>query len=568
MRLLPDDRRDGRMPYVWLVYLGLYIGYPFVVGTTPWEWAAQAAGLAAFLPLYFAGYWLEGGRRLPVIAGLTVLGVALTWLNPGAPVFFVYATSFVGGARTGRAAIAWIVGITMVGLAASLTAGQWALFAAGFAGVFGPIIGFVNVNAAEARRREAALRMAHDEIARLAALAERDRIAADLHDLLGHTLSVIVLKADLAARLIDRDPARAAVEVAEVSRVSREALAEVRQAVQGFQTASVLDELSRAVSVLTTAGVTVGCDREAIARVVGEGVSHQAERALALILREAVTNVVRHARARHFEVTVTREGERIRLVVQDDGIGGALMDGNGLASMRRRAASVGVAGTARNVRRAAGRGGARVRDAGGGARMIRVVIAEDQAMVLGALAALLETEDGIAVVGRAATGVAALDLVRELAPDVLVTDIEMPGTSGLDVAAEISRTSRATRVVILTTFARPGYLRRALDAGASGYLLKDAPSAQLAEAIRRVHAGGRVIDPALAADAWSEADPLTDRERQVLRLAADGLTSSDIAATLQLSEGTVRNYLSEAISKMGARNRVEAANLARARGWL
>lgn len=200
--------------------------------------------------------------------------------------------------------------------------------------------------------------------------------------------------------------------------------------------------------------------------------------------------------------------------------------------------------------------------------MIRVVIAEDQAMVLGALAALLETEPGIEVVGRASTGDAALALVRELAPDVLVTDIEMPGRSGLDIATDIARTARGTRVVILTTFARPGYLRRALDAGASAYLLKDEPSAELAEAIRRVHAGGRVIDPALAADAWTDADPLTDRERQVLRLAGEGLSSSDIAATLQLSEGTVRNYLSEAISKLGAKNRVEAANLARAKGWL
>ena len=200
--------------------------------------------------------------------------------------------------------------------------------------------------------------------------------------------------------------------------------------------------------------------------------------------------------------------------------------------------------------------------------MIRIVLAEDQAMVLGALAALLETEPDMEVVGRAATGEQALALVREHQPDVLVTDIEMPGATGLDVAATIRRDWPRTRVVILTTFARPGYLRRALDAGASAYLLKDAPSDQLADAIRRVHAGARVIDPALAADAWSEADPLTDRERQVLRLAGDGLTSSDIAAMLQLSEGTVRNYLSEAISKIGARNRIEAANLARARGWL
>jgi two-component system, NarL family, response regulator DesR len=200
--------------------------------------------------------------------------------------------------------------------------------------------------------------------------------------------------------------------------------------------------------------------------------------------------------------------------------------------------------------------------------MIRVVIAEDQGMVLGALAALLDIESDISVIGRAANGQIALELVRSLKPDVLVADIEMPALTGLDLAQAVRRDGARTRVVILTTFARPGYLRRALDAGASAYLLKDAPSHQLADAIRRVHSGTRVIDPALAADAWSEADPLTDRERQVLRLAAEGLSSADIAATLSLSEGTVRNYLSEAISKLGAQNRVEAANLARAKGWL
>jgi two-component system response regulator DesR len=144
----------------------------------------------------------------------------------------------------------------------------------------------------------------------------------------------------------------------------------------------------------------------------------------------------------------------------------------------------------------------------------------------------------------------------------------MPDLSGLDVAAEVRRQGYATRVIILTTFARPGYLRRALDAGAAGYLLKDAPSADLADAIRRVMAGGRAIDPSLAAGAWSDPDPLTDRERQVLRLADDGLTGEAIARRLRLSEGTVRNYLSEAIGKLGAANRVEAARVARQKGWL
>jgi two-component system response regulator DesR len=200
--------------------------------------------------------------------------------------------------------------------------------------------------------------------------------------------------------------------------------------------------------------------------------------------------------------------------------------------------------------------------------MIRVVIAEDQSMILGALAALLDIEQDLEVVGQAATGPEAVALVTRLRPDILLTDIEMPGLTGLDVAAELRAQGSTARVIILTTFARSGYLRRALDVGASGYLLKDAPSAQLAEAIRRVAAGGRAIDPTLAAEAWTEPDPLTDRERQVLRLADEGLSGELIARQLKLSEGTVRNYLSEAIGKLGAANRVEAARIARQRGWL
>lgn len=200
--------------------------------------------------------------------------------------------------------------------------------------------------------------------------------------------------------------------------------------------------------------------------------------------------------------------------------------------------------------------------------MIRVVIAEDQSMVLGALAALLEIESDIQVVGRAQNGREALDEVERQRPDVLLTDIEMPEMTGLELAGEIAKRKLPTRVVILTTFARAGYLRRALDAGAAGYLLKDSPAEELANAVRQVHAGGRAIDPELAREAWTERDPLSDRERQVLRLAADGASGAAIAAKLFLSEGTVRNYLSDAISKLGAANRVEAARMAREKGWL
>ena len=200
--------------------------------------------------------------------------------------------------------------------------------------------------------------------------------------------------------------------------------------------------------------------------------------------------------------------------------------------------------------------------------MIRVLIAEDQGLVLGALAALLELEGDIEVVAQCLNGQVALAKTLELKPDVVLTDIEMPHMTGLELAAEIKKTTLKSRVVIVTTFARSGFLRRALEVGASGYLLKDTPASQLAEAVRRVHAGGRAIDPNLAAEAWSEPDPLTDRERQVLRLAADGRSSGAIAGELNLSEGTVRNYLSEAISKLGADNRIEAARIAREKGWL
>jgi two-component system response regulator DesR len=202
-------------------------------------------------------------------------------------------------------------------------------------------------------------------------------------------------------------------------------------------------------------------------------------------------------------------------------------------------------------------------------RKIQVAIAEDQGMVLGALAALLETEPDIAVCARAANGRLALSAVSSHNPDVLITDIEMPEMTGLTLAAEVRERYPQTRVIILTTFARPGYLRRALDAGAKGYLLKDRPAAELADAVRRVHQGLRVIDPELAADAWeSGPDPLTERERQILWRAGEGKASHEIAAELHLSEGTVRNYLSEAISKLGAANRVDAARIARAKGWL
>jgi two-component system response regulator DesR len=197
------------------------------------------------------------------------------------------------------------------------------------------------------------------------------------------------------------------------------------------------------------------------------------------------------------------------------------------------------------------------------------MIAEDQTMVRQALVALLELEPDIEVVAQAATGDEALAMAGKHQPDVAVLDIEMPGPSGIEVASQLRRTGFGGKVVIVTTFDRPGYLRAAMAAGASGFLLKDAPAADLAAAIRQVVAGQRVVDPSLAAAALAQGEsPLTDRETEVLAASAGHDAIADIAARLHLSNGTVRNHLSAAIQKLGARNRAEAVEMAQQKGWL
>ena len=200
---------------------------------------------------------------------------------------------------------------------------------------------------------------------------------------------------------------------------------------------------------------------------------------------------------------------------------------------------------------------------------VRVLLAEDQAMVRGALSALLSLEGDIQIVAEASRGDEVLPAALDTLPDVALLDIEMPGGDGLEAAAVLHERLPSCLVVILTTFGRAGYLRRAMESGAVGFLLKDAPASELAKAIHRAMNGERVVDPALAVAALSEGDsPLTERERELLAASANGATIEDIAAKLYLSEGTVRNYLSTAIKKMGMRNRVEAARLAERKGWL
>lgn len=200
--------------------------------------------------------------------------------------------------------------------------------------------------------------------------------------------------------------------------------------------------------------------------------------------------------------------------------------------------------------------------------MIRILIAEDQRMLRGALASLLDLEDDFEVIGEAGNGEEALKLITSLEPDLTLMDIEMPVMSGLDVAERLQQQGDPCRIIILTTFARPGFLERAVQAGVQGYLLKDEPSDRLAQAIRSVMGGGREVSPELIFGASKGVNPLTEREREMLKLAATGMNANQIAASLHLSYGTVRNYLSEAFNKLEAKNRVEAIRIAQEKGWL
>ncbi len=198
---------------------------------------------------------------------------------------------------------------------------------------------------------------------------------------------------------------------------------------------------------------------------------------------------------------------------------------------------------------------------------MKILLAEDQSMVRGALAALLGMEEGFEIT-QAEDGDRAWLLMKQQSFDILLTDIEMPGRSGLELAQWVLNQKLPTKTIIITTFGRAGYIRRAIDMGVSGFLLKDAPSEQLIEAIYKIMDGKRVIDGELAMMALGETDPLNDKERRALRLAAEGKTTAEISNTLHLSEGTVRNYLSEAIAKLNAANRVDAARIARQKGWI
>ncbi|MEM8932510.1 MAG: sensor histidine kinase [Acidobacteriota bacterium] len=344
-RLIPVETGQGWTPYLWLVYLGFFVWWGIERSSSPW---AMVATVVVFLAIYFDGFRNGGGRRLLWnIALIEAIAIAWTPFNPGAMTFFIYGAGFcgaVGPPRFGVRVLAAIVAvIAITGVVFGL---PWVWF--GITTVFTLMVGAVNIYFADSARKNADLRRSRDEVERLAAMAERERIARDLHDLLGHTLSVITLKAELARKLAERGDVdmlgRIVEETADVERISRDALRQVREAVAGFRDVGLAGELARARFACDARGITFeveiddGESEITIARALGP----RREAALALVLREAVTNVVRHSRASRCVVGLGLDGDTVCLRVVDDGRGGTpSADGSGLAGMRERLVELG-----------------------------------------------------------------------------------------------------------------------------------------------------------------------------------------------------------------------------------
>jgi two-component system, NarL family, sensor histidine kinase DesK len=337
MRLLPPDKDLGWTPYVWLIWLGIFFLQP-IQDRAGWkEWLATGLGVSAFLALYFATYWVRDDRRLWslwIIAAMAALGVGFGPSNVGGVVFIVYAATLVPFAADSWLAAKVIVALVAVAAleAVLLHLGAWFLAV----GTVLPVaLGSVNIHFAQRNRANRQLRMAQDEIEHLARVAERERIARDLHDVLGHTLSVVILKSELASKLMAHDPERAGNEIRDVEQIAREALAEVRNAIGGYRAGGLEEELARAAATLKTAGVACDCQS------VHMSLAPSQETVLALAVREAVTNVVRHAHAKQCRLRLEPVDGNCLLEIQDDGRGGSQSEGNGVRGMRERVEALG-----------------------------------------------------------------------------------------------------------------------------------------------------------------------------------------------------------------------------------
>ena len=334
VKILPEREHLGWTPYAWLIYVVPFVAYPFLDQPHPGRIAPALAATAVFLVLYFRGYWEAGARLLAIIGAITLIGVLFLPVNIGAGAFFIYAASFAGGVGEPKRAFL-VIGGVLAALLIEVRILDMSVFSWGWAAVFSLLVGGVNVHFAQVRRSNARLRLAQDEIEHLAKVAERERIARDLHDLLGHTLSLIIIKSELASKLADRDPQRARDEIRDVERISREALAEVRQAVRGYRRGGLQSELEAAKEMLEAASIAVTAELDPVHLPP----SHEA--ILALAMREGVTNVVRHSGASTCAIRLERQESQVRLTISDDGRGGTQASGLGLTGMQERGAALG-----------------------------------------------------------------------------------------------------------------------------------------------------------------------------------------------------------------------------------
>jgi two-component system sensor histidine kinase DesK len=330
-RSLLKDKDHGWGPFLWVLYLGFFFVQPVIDHVSAKQWFFDGLGAAIFLILYWGMFLLERPRALVHIGGIMLLGIIFLPFNGGACTFFIFAAAmvpFVVGTQA-RAVTALAI-IAAIGAIEGrlLHMGLWPLL---WTSLFPAFIGAGNVFFAERNRINSQLRKANEEIENLAKVAERERIARDLHDVLGHTLSVITLKSELAGKLLDRDPQRAGKEIREVEQISRQALADVRDAIRGYRSQGLVAELAQAKTTLETAGLTVQCDAATTMKLPA-----MQESVLSLAVREAVTNVVRHAQAHTCRMRLEQQNGSCRLEIRDDGCGTSNGEGNGLRGMRER----------------------------------------------------------------------------------------------------------------------------------------------------------------------------------------------------------------------------------------
>jgi two-component system sensor histidine kinase DesK len=335
MRLLPKNQLHGWAPLTWLAYCGFFYIQPITDHAGWREWTLTGLGQVIFLVLYFRWFWVSRRQQLVIIALLVLLGAAYIPYNGGAGAFVVYAAAFVPFAfekeKTAAGVLALVPVIPFLEIVL-LHLSYWSII---YCCLLPLVVGGSNVFFAARNRMYEKLRMANDEITHLAKVAERERIARDLHDVLGHTLSVIILKSELAGKLIERDPARAKTEIADVEKTSRDALAEVRSTIRGYRLNSLRGELKQAESTLRTAGMTVE------AETADMPLTPSQEGVLALVLREAVTNVVRHSGAHNCQIRLANANRKCSLEICDDGRGGLGREGNGIRGMRERVEALG-----------------------------------------------------------------------------------------------------------------------------------------------------------------------------------------------------------------------------------